>query len=70
MKSVAVNVPRTPSMPPWANRLLRIDLSEMTVRVQETVPYISQCLGARGLAARLAWEEYPAPVEPFAPPTH
>ena len=67
MKSVTVNVPRTPSMPPWANRLLRIDLSDMTVRVQESAPYLPQYLGARGLAARLAWEEYPAPVEPFAP---
>jgi aldehyde:ferredoxin oxidoreductase len=51
----------------WANRILRVDLSSMQVEVQPTAPYVPQYLGARGIAARLCWEEYPDPVGPFAP---
>jgi len=51
----------------WANRILRIDLSNMRVEVQETAPYVPGFLGARGIAAKVCWDEYPEPVEPFDP---
>ncbi len=51
----------------WANRLLRIDLSAMHIWAQETAPYVPDYLGARGIAARICWDEYAEPVDPFAP---
>ncbi|MFN2168359.1 MAG: aldehyde ferredoxin oxidoreductase N-terminal domain-containing protein, partial [Anaerolineae bacterium] len=51
----------------WANRLLRVDLSAMRISVQETAPYVPQYLGARGLAARLCWDEIGAAVDPLHP---
>ncbi|MBN1935724.1 MAG: hypothetical protein JW934_13735 [Anaerolineae bacterium] len=55
------------SMYGWTNRVLRIDLSAGRIWAQETAPYAPDFLGARGLAARLLWDEYPAPVDPFDP---
>jgi aldehyde:ferredoxin oxidoreductase len=49
----------------WANRILRIDLSNMKIDVQEAAPYVPEYLGARGIAARICWQEYPEPIEPF-----
>jgi aldehyde:ferredoxin oxidoreductase len=49
----------------WANRILRIDLSDMRIWVQEAAPYLPDYLGARGIAARICWDEYPEPVAPF-----
>ena len=49
----------------WANRILRIELGSGEIWVQETAPYVPEFLAGRGLAARIAWEEYPEPVDPF-----
>jgi len=49
----------------WANRILRIDLGSMDVEVREAKPYLPEYLGARGLAARICWQEFAEPVEPF-----
>jgi aldehyde:ferredoxin oxidoreductase len=51
----------------WANRILRIDLDRMRVWAHESASYVPKYLGARGIAARICWEEYAEPVEPFAP---
>jgi aldehyde:ferredoxin oxidoreductase len=51
----------------WTNRILRVDLSNMRVQVQETAPFVPEYLGARGIATRICWDEYPVPVEPFDP---
>ena len=64
---VKERVGRFPPMHGWANRILRVDLSDMRVEVQETAPYVPKYLGARGIAARLAWEEVPVPVPVFHP---
>jgi len=50
----------------WANRILRIDLSNTRIEVQEAEPYLPEYLGGRGMAARICWQEYAEPVEPFA----
>ncbi|MBM3190989.1 MAG: hypothetical protein FJZ90_20005, partial [Chloroflexi bacterium] len=47
--------------------ILRVDLSGMTIHAEETSRYIPDYLGARGIAAKVAWDEYPEPVEPFDP---
>jgi aldehyde:ferredoxin oxidoreductase len=49
----------------WTNRLLRVDLSDRRIWAQETAPMVPDYLGARGLAAKLLWDEYPEPVDPF-----
>ena len=67
MKPVVTTVPRFSEKHGWVNRILRIDLSTMQVSAEPTAPRIPDYLAARGLAARIAWEEYPEPVEPFAP---
>jgi aldehyde:ferredoxin oxidoreductase len=51
----------------WRNRILRIDLSNARIWAQETAPYIPDYIGARGLAAKVLWDEYPEPVDAFAP---
>jgi len=51
----------------WMNRILCIDLSDRRVRAEETAPYVPAFLGARGIAHRIVWEEYPEPVDPFDP---
>ena len=51
----------------WMNRILRIDLSNLKASCHEARAYIPQFLAARGIAAKIAWDEYPAPVSPFDP---
>ena len=65
MKLTRTNVLRFTSLCGWTNRILRIDLDTMTISAQETAPYVPDFLAARGLAAKLAWDEYPEPIEPF-----
>ena len=67
MKPVTETVSRFADMHSWANRILRIDLSDMRVWAQETAPYVPAFLGARGIAVKIAWDEYPEPVDPFDP---
>jgi aldehyde:ferredoxin oxidoreductase len=67
MKPIIVNLERYERMHGWANRILRIDLSDMRVWAQETAPYVPAYLGARGIAARICWDEVPEPVDPFDP---
>ena len=66
MKPITVNLERYESMHGWANRILRLDLSNMRIWAQETAPYLPAYLGARGVAARICWDEYPEPVDPFS----
>jgi len=67
MKTVTANLPRFGAMHGWASRVLRVDLSDMRIWAQETAPYLPDYLGARGIAARICWDEYPEPVAPFDP---
>jgi aldehyde:ferredoxin oxidoreductase len=66
VKPVVREVERFRSMYAWANRILRIDLSNMDIEVQEAEFLVPEYLGARGIAARICWQECPEPVEPFA----
>jgi aldehyde:ferredoxin oxidoreductase len=65
MKPITVTLERYESIYGWANRILRIDLSDMRIWAQETAPYVPTYLGARGIATRIAWYEYPQPIDPF-----
>ena len=67
MKAKTARLPRFAPMYGWRNRLLRVDLSEGRIWAQETSPYLPEFLGARGLAAKIMWDEYPEPVEAFDP---
>ncbi|MHB9034033.1 MAG: aldehyde ferredoxin oxidoreductase N-terminal domain-containing protein, partial [Anaerolineae bacterium] len=65
MEPASTTLPRFGGMFGWVNRILRIDLSAMTIRAQETGLYAPDFLASRGFAAKLAWDEYPEPVDPF-----
>ena len=65
MKPIAERVRRFRGMDGWVNRILRVDLSGVTIHAHETAPLVPDYLGARGIAAKLAWDEYPEPVGPF-----
>ena len=65
MRPITVRLPRFESLHGWVNRIVRVDLSDMSVRAHETLPYVPDFLGARGIAAKIAWDEYPEPVAPF-----
>lgn len=67
MKPVSVAVRDFPRLNGWANRILYIDLSDMSTRVRETAHMVPDYLGGRGLAARVLWDEYPESVPPFDP---
>ena len=58
-------LPRYAPMHGWTNRLLRVDLSGRRIWAEETAPRVPAFLGARGLAAKICWDEYPEPVDPF-----
>jgi aldehyde:ferredoxin oxidoreductase len=65
VKPVEKKVERFGRMYAWTNRILRIDLSNMEIEVQEAESYVPEYLGARGIAARICWQDYTEPVEPF-----
>ena len=67
MRPTTAELPRFEPMHAWANRILRVDLSDMRIWAQETTPHVPDYLGARGIAARIAWDEYPEPVGEFDP---
>jgi aldehyde:ferredoxin oxidoreductase len=67
MKPIAKTVRRFGPIFAWANRLLRVDLSAMKVNVQESAPHVPDFLGARGLAARICWDDRSEPVGAFTP---
>jgi aldehyde:ferredoxin oxidoreductase len=67
MKPKRVRVRRFQQMCGWMNRVLRVDLSEMAIRVHETAPYVPDYLAARGIAHKIAWDEYPQAVGAFDP---
>jgi len=67
MTDTNVRMRRFEPLHPWANRILWVDLSARTARVEPSAAYLPDYLGSRGLAARLCWEHYPTPVPPFDP---
>ena len=67
MKALTVKVPAFAQMHAWTNRILRVDLTEMRAWAHESAPYVPEFLGARGVAAKIAWDEYPEPVDAFDP---
>ena len=65
MKSTLQRIRRLPSVFGWAGTILRIDLGDMRVEATDSTALFPDFLGARGFAARVAWDEYPEPIEPF-----
>ena len=67
MKSTSATLKRHDTCFGWANRLLRIDLSSHSISSEPIEHYLPDFIGGRGLAARLAWTDWPVPIEPFSP---
>ncbi len=52
----------------WNGRILRINLSERKVRIQNIDPEVLlKFIGGRGLAAKILWDELEPGVDPFSP---
>jgi aldehyde:ferredoxin oxidoreductase len=67
MKPITQSVTSFEPMHAWANRILRVDLDNMCISVQPSAPYLPDLIGARGIAARICWDDYPVPVGAFDP---
>jgi aldehyde:ferredoxin oxidoreductase len=67
VKPTTIRLRRYEDMHGWANRVLRVDLSDMRIWAHDVAAYVPGYLGARGIAAKIAWDEYAEPVEPFDP---
>ncbi len=67
MKPKTTRLPRFKPLLGWVNRLLRVDLTEGRIWAEETESRLPDFLGARGLAAKVIWDEYPQPVGAFDP---
>jgi aldehyde:ferredoxin oxidoreductase len=67
MKPSAIQVAKATPGYGYMNRILRIDLSAMTAHAHDSSRYLPEFLGGRGLAAKIVWDEYPEPVDPFEP---
>jgi len=67
MKETTVNLERFAPRHGWANRLLRVNLSDRSITAEPIDPYVPDFLGARGIADRIAWNEYPQAVDPLGP---
>ena len=51
----------------WAGKILRVDLGSGEIRTESSVGYGQRYIGARGIAARIAWDEIPPGVGAFDP---
>ena len=63
MKAISKKLGRFHNLNGWANRILRVDLGNMRITAQPVKPYAPDFLGARGIAAKICWDEYPEPAE-------
>lgn len=50
----------------WQGKILDVDLTNGTLSERETAPYRRAYIGGRMLAARIAWDELPAPCDAYA----
>ena len=67
MSETVVHLERFAPLHGWANRILRIDLSDRRIWAEPSERYVPDYIGGRGIAAKIAWDEYPEPVDAFAP---
>ena len=51
----------------WTGKLLRVDLSNRTIEIQDSLRFAREYLGGRGFAARIAWEELKPGIGAFDP---
>ena len=54
----------------WCGRILKVDLSDLSIQELETRDYAEYFLGGRGIAARLYWDLVPASTGAFDPRNH
>jgi aldehyde:ferredoxin oxidoreductase len=51
----------------WVGRILKVDLTKMTVSTVSTYDYAPKLIGGRGIGAMLYWEEVPPECKAFDP---
>jgi aldehyde:ferredoxin oxidoreductase len=65
---MAVKKVTLPDFPPlfgWRNRLLRINLSDSKIWAEDISKLAPDFIGGRGFAAKIMWDEFAEPVDPF-----
>jgi len=51
----------------WAGRILRVDLSTRSIRIEPTEPYSKQALGGRGIGQSILFHELDPSADPLGP---
>ncbi|MEM2984061.1 MAG: aldehyde ferredoxin oxidoreductase N-terminal domain-containing protein, partial [Candidatus Jordarchaeaceae archaeon] len=51
----------------YAGKILRVNLSDRKIWMDETAKYAEKFIGGRGISARIAWEELKPGIDPFSP---
>jgi len=51
----------------WAGKMLRVDLSEGRISLEDTTRYTKRFIGGRGICAKIAWDEVPSGIDAFDP---
>ncbi|MGC8912162.1 MAG: aldehyde ferredoxin oxidoreductase N-terminal domain-containing protein, partial [Nitrososphaeria archaeon] len=51
----------------YAGKILRINLSDDKIWMEDTKKYADKFIGGRGVAAKIAWEELKPNIDPFSP---
>jgi aldehyde:ferredoxin oxidoreductase len=51
----------------YAGKILRVDLSSLSITSMPTEAYVDRFLGGRGIAAKIYWDEVPPEVKVFDP---
>lgn len=67
MKAITTKLERFEARHGWANRLLRVDLSNQRITVEPLDAHVPAFIGGRGVAASIAWNECPEPVDALGP---
>ncbi len=51
----------------WVGKILRIDLDSGKIFTEETLKYVPDYIGGKGVATRIAWSELDPDVGPYDP---
>jgi aldehyde:ferredoxin oxidoreductase len=49
----------------WVGKILRVDLTARNVTDEDTMKYVKDFIGGRGINAKIAWDEIPPEADPF-----
>jgi aldehyde:ferredoxin oxidoreductase len=51
----------------WTGKILDVNLTTGSIHTRDTLAYVPDYIGGRGMASRIAWEEIPPGTRPYDP---